>query len=177
VNLAMVILMPAVVGCGGRLSDVSEPPTSIRLTSEVFTEGGEIPKRYTCDGEGVSPPLAWFGVPELTKSLALLVDDPDAPGGEFAHWIVYDLDAGLQGLPEGVRPEAEGMTQGRNDFGKIGYGAPCPPRGTHRYVFTVYALRRPIEWQIEHPPNRAEFLKAIQRLVLAQGVLTGTYQR
>ena len=107
---------------------------AFELTSEAFEDGGTIPVRYTCDGENVSPPLAWSGAPEGTKSFALFVEDPDAPRGTFDHWIVYDIPADAEGLPEdaGASPRLEapgGPLQGKNDFGDVGWGGPCPPRG------------------------------------------------
>src|SRR5919197_6162289 len=110
----------------------------LEITSGAFEEGATIPRRHTCDGENVSPPLAWSGAPEGTRSLALIVDDPDAPVGTFAHWLAWGLDREAGGLGEGERAPSEG----RNDFGRTGYGGPCPPRGhgRHRYFFRLYAL-------------------------------------
>ena len=121
-------------------------PMPLTIRTPVFHEGGSIPARYTCDGEDVSPPLEWSGVPEGAKSLALTCDDPDAPSGLWVHWVVFDLPPSVTGLAEGVPPNPEisgGGRQGKNDFRKIGYGGPCPPSGTHRYVFTLYALDSP----------------------------------
>ena len=117
---------------------------SVEVTSPAFHDGGSIPSKYTCDGQNVSPPLKWNTIPEGTKSIALIVDDPDAPRGDWVHWVVYDLPASLRELPERVPPDEEilgnGGRQGTTDFGKIGYGGPCPPGGTHRYFFKIYAL-------------------------------------
>src|SRR3989442_981117 len=110
----------------------------MKLSSPAFNEGGLIPSKFTCDGENVSLPLEWEDVPAQAKSLALIVDDPDAPSGLFVHWLVIDISPGNHGLSEGTG--ATGATQGINGFGKIGYGGPCPPSGTHRYYFHLYAL-------------------------------------
>ncbi|MFQ5751652.1 MAG: YbhB/YbcL family Raf kinase inhibitor-like protein, partial [bacterium] len=108
----------------------------IKITSKAFEEGGMIPDKYTCDGADISPPLKWESIPDSTRSLALISDDPDAPMGTWVHWVVYNLPATKRELPENVPPRetlADGTKQGKNDFGKIGYGGPCPPGGTHRY--------------------------------------------
>ncbi|BES81232.1 YbhB/YbcL family Raf kinase inhibitor-like protein [Pyrodictium abyssi] len=124
---------------------VAGAPESITVSSPAFPRGGTIPAKYTCDGADVSPPLAIENVPAQARSLLLLVYDPDAPGGVFVHWVLYDVPRGLSALPEGVPrdPAVEGLgLQGRNGFGKTGYNGPCPPRGDrpHRYVFLVIAL-------------------------------------
>lgn len=150
----------------------------MQLTSPAFPEGGAIPRQHTCDGKDVSPPLAWSGVPPGAKSLALLCDDPDAPAGDWVHWVVFDLSPSRIDLPEGVPPSEEiaGIgRQGRNDFKKIGWGGPCPPRGTHRYVFTLYALDRTLE--LGRSVTKADVLAAIRGHVLAEAKLTGTYTR
>lgn len=150
----------------------------MQLTSPAFPEGGVIPRQYTCDGKDVSPPLTWSGVPPGAKSLALLFDDPDAPSGDWVHWVVFDLSPSRIDLPEGVPPSEEiaGIgRQGRNDFKKIGWGGPCPPRGTHRYVFTLYALDRTLE--LGRSVTKADVLAAIRGHVLAEAKLTGTYTR
>jgi Raf kinase inhibitor-like YbhB/YbcL family protein len=151
---------------------------ALRLVSEAFDEGGTIPARFTCDGADVSPPLAWSPVPTGTTSLALVVEDPDAPSGFFTHWLVYDLPAHATGLPEHVPPEPtldNGARQGTNDFRRVGYGGPCPPRDEHRYVFALYAL----DAILGLPPEatRTELLDALDGHVLARGTLTGRYRR
>ena len=115
----------------------------MRLTSDTFPEGGLIPATFTCDGANVSPPLAWHDVPVKAKSLALIVDDPDAPRGVFVHWLLFNIAATEKGLTQGVGaegPRTANGRQGRNSFGKVAYGGPCPPSGTHRYQFHLYAL-------------------------------------
>ncbi|MCV0402816.1 MAG: YbhB/YbcL family Raf kinase inhibitor-like protein [Chloroflexi bacterium] len=143
---------------------------TLTLTSDVFAEGEAIPPRFSCDGEDLSPPLAWAGVPEGTAGYALLVDDPDARG--FVHWVVADVPSDAAGLPEG---SAGGGTEGRNDFGRSGYGGPCPPSGTHRYAFTLVALSSPTGLG---PGFTADELRdAIGDRTLASTTLTGTYTR
>jgi Raf kinase inhibitor-like YbhB/YbcL family protein len=150
----------------------------MKLTSPAFPEGGAIPARYTCDGEDVSPPLEWSGLPEGTKSLSMICDDPDAPAGVWVHWVVYDLPPSSTGLPEGVPPREEiagGGRQGKNDFRKVGYGGPCPPSGTHRYVFALSALDRTLG--LTAAATKAQVVAAMRGHVLAEGKLTGKYTR
>ncbi|MGH9686439.1 MAG: YbhB/YbcL family Raf kinase inhibitor-like protein [Candidatus Acidiferrales bacterium] len=152
---------------------------ALQLTSTVFPDGQAIPKRNTCDGRDVSPDLAWSGAPDETKSLALIVDDPDAPGKVWVHWVIYDLPADARGLPEGIPQDRElrdGSRQGKNDFGKIGYGGPCPPRGpAHRYFFKLYALRE--KTGLKPGASKDELERAIKGRVLAQATLTGKFGR
>ena len=153
----------------------------LRVKSPAFTYGGWIPRVYTCDGADRSPPLVFSGVPRGTGSLVLLVLDPDAPGGTFYHWAVYDLAPNTTRLPEGVpgRAKLRGFLQGRNDFGRLGYGGPCPPRGhpAHRYFFRLFALVSP---QLGLPPG-APARKVARRLsrmaVLAEAEWMGRYRR
>ena len=115
---------------------------TLRLTSPAFVDDGEIPVRFTCDGEDVSPPLAWSGAPTATQSFVLICRDPDAPRGTWYHWGVFDIPATLEGLAEHCRPQASGLMQALNDFGQQGYGGPCPPpgHGRHHYHFLLHAL-------------------------------------
>jgi hypothetical protein len=156
-----------------------EQTMSIQITSAAFREGSAIPQKYTCDSEDISPPLAWNGLPPNTKSLALIVDDPDAPVGTWVHWLLYDMPAELAGLQEGLSKTStvQGIgAQGTNDFRKIGYGGPCPPKGKpHRYFFRLYALDTPLNLKPE--ATRRELEKAMQGHILAQGQLMGTYSR
>ena len=151
----------------------------IELTSTAFQEGHAIPTRYTGDGQDVSPPLQWNDPPPATLSLALICDDPDAPGGAFTHWVLFLLPAESRKLAEGVPTEAtlaDGSAQGTNDFQRVGYSGPAPPRGKpHRYVFTVYALdNRPAL----HPgATKDQVLGAIKGHILDRGQLTGKYAR
>lgn len=115
----------------------------MELFTSAFRDGDLIPPKYTCDGENVSPPLEWSGVPESAKSLVLIVEDPDAPRGTFLHWLIWGIDPAEKGLPEGAGAGSKtpgGARQGRNGFGKPGYGGPCPPSGTHRYIFRLLAV-------------------------------------
>ena len=152
---------------------------ALTLTSPAFTEGEMIPKKHTCDGSNLSPALAWDGIPPETKSIALICDDPDSPGGTWVHWVLFNLQAAASGLPEGVpgqRTLAHGGHQGMNDFQKIGYGGPCPPRGTpHRYYFKVYALASVLK--LEPAATKAQLVEAMKGLVLAEGRLVGLYRR
>ncbi|MBI2486098.1 MAG: YbhB/YbcL family Raf kinase inhibitor-like protein [Deltaproteobacteria bacterium] len=137
-----------------------------------------IPKKYTCDGPNISPPLSWDSVPGGTKSLALICDDPDAPRGTWVHWVIFNLPANMNDLTENIPPQQtlpNGAKQGRNDFGKIGYGGPCPPGGTHRYYFKLCALDEEIN--LEPGTTKAELLKAMDGHTLAKGQLMGKYKR
>lgn len=150
----------------------------IKVESTAFTEGGMIPKKYACEGQDLSPPISWSGIPEAAKSIALIVDDPDAPMGTWVHWVVYNLPANITGLPEGVPTQkvlSNGGRQGTTDFHRIGYGGPCPPGGTHRYFFKVYALDTGIN--LDAGATKAQLLKAMEGHLLAEGELMGRYQR
>jgi Raf kinase inhibitor-like YbhB/YbcL family protein len=167
-------------GCGGGDDEtVTGPPPSapeeIRLTSPAFEEGGAIPERFTCDGKDVSPPLAWSGAPRTAGEYALLVEDPDAPGATFVHWILLDIDVATSRLAEGERPP--GTTEAKTSFGDEGYGGPCPPEGDepHRYVFTLFALHGALDVSPGASPE--EVRAAIGDGALARGQLTGRYGR
>ena len=145
---------------------------TLDVTSSAFDEGGAIPSRYTCDGDDLSPPLAWSGAPEGTAAYALIVDDPDARG--WIHWLATDIPADWPGVDEG----ASGVsveTEGRNDFGRTGHGGPCPPSGTHRYAFEVFALSEPLGLAAGFSAD--ELRAAMEGKVLGSGRLTGTYRR
>ncbi len=144
------------------------------LTSSDFDAGGLIPKRYTCDGEDISPELAWAGTPSGAGALVLLVDDPDARG--WVHWIVLDMPGSAGLLARGVDTAPDAPTQGRNDFGRIGWGGPCPPSGTHRYTFTLYALGAPLA--LPGTPDGTAVRAALAKAqVLGKAVLEGRYRR
>jgi Raf kinase inhibitor-like YbhB/YbcL family protein len=157
----------------------------VKVTSPAFKEGEMIPKQYTCDGVDESPPLAWDGVPALAKSIALICDDPDAPRGTWVHWVLYDLPSETKGLPAAVGHDGKlpnGAKQGKNDFGKLGYGGPCPPSrwrvsasGTHRYFFRVYALDTNLT--LEPGATKAELLRAMEGHTVAEGQLMSRYSR
>ncbi len=153
--------------------------SSLEVTSPAFAEGTEIPERFTCDGEDASPPLRWSGAPDGTRGYALIVDDADAPGGAFVHWVVYNISSNATGLAAGI-PSAEsaaaGGRQGVNGFGRAGYGGPCPPSGgPHRYFFRLFALDGQLDLQAG--ATRSDLLRAMNGHVVGQGSLTGTYQR
>ena len=156
---------------------------SMKIVSTAFEHQGMIPSRYTCDGTNVSPPLSWSELPAGTRSLALIVTDPDAPDPKapkttWVHWVLYDLPADATGLREAIPPKGlpPGTLEGANDWGKIGYGGPCPPRGSnHRYYFKVYALSAPLE--LEPGAKRDAVLKALKQKTLAEGQLMGRYGR
>ena len=145
--------------------------SSISITSSSFQAGGDIPAKFTCDGTNVSPALQIGGVPNEAKSLVLIVDDPDAPRGLFTHWIIWNIDPKTTRVAENSAPAAG--VQGTNDFGKRNYGGPCPPSGTHRYFFKIFAL----DTKLELKPNarRAELDAVMRGHVLAQGELMGRY--
>ncbi len=150
----------------------------IKITSTAFAEGGMIPSKYTCDGEDISPPLQWDSVPEGTRSIALISDDPDAPVGTFVHWVIFGLPAETRELDENIPPAEtlpNGAKQGITDFGRVGYGGPCPPSGTHRYFFKIYALDA--ELQLGAGTGKRDLLKAMEGHILAQGQLIGKYKR
>ncbi|MEN2998947.1 MAG: YbhB/YbcL family Raf kinase inhibitor-like protein [Brevinematia bacterium] len=151
---------------------------SIKVSSSAFKDGDFIPRKYTCDGDDISPEIRIEGIPTGTKSLVLINDDPDAPVGVWDHWILYDIPPNTNTIPEGIKPEREfpnGMKHGINSWGRVGYGGPCPPSGTHRYYFRVYAL----DIQLNLPPGatKQKILKAMEGHILAQGELMGKYAR
>jgi len=152
---------------------------NIQITSTAFAEGRPIPAQYTCAGPDVSPPLTWSNAPVGAKSFALITDDPDAPMGTWVHWVVYNLPSTATSLAEDTPPLPElsgGARQGVNDFGKIGYGGPCPPPGKpHRYFFKIYALDALLD--LKPGATKKELLKAMNNHVLAEGQLMGTCQR
>src|SRR5208337_1275109 len=152
---------------------------ALALTTTAFSAGGEIPKKYTCDGADLSPTLAWNDIPAGTQSLALIADDPDAPVGTWTHWVIWNIPAKLTGLAENVLKTealADGRRQGRNDFRRIGYGGPCPPAGKpHRYFFRLYALDSKLD--LHAGANRADLEQAMKGHVLAQAEVMGKYGR
>lgn len=165
-------------------SDRSDSPLSspsvkaMKLESSAFTANGLIPAKYTCDGEDLSPPLSWDAPPAGTQTLALIADDPDAPRGTWVHWVAYNLPTSVHQLPEGIPPEvklAVGGTQGKNDFDRLGYGGPCPPGGTHRYFFKLYAIDR--ELSLPQSATKAQLLQAMEGHILANAELMGRYTR
>jgi Raf kinase inhibitor-like YbhB/YbcL family protein len=159
-----------------------EKAMSMTITSTAFAPGAAMPALYTCEGKDISPPLAWSGAPAGTKSLALIVDDPDAPDPAapkmtWVHWVLYDIAPTTHGLPDAVQASAlpSGTRQGVNDWGRTGYGGPCPPVGRHRYFHKLYALDTVLP-DLKRP-NKAALEKAMNGHVLAQAALIGTYQK
>jgi len=147
---------------------------TFRLASTAFREGGEIPPRFTCDGEDVSPDLTWEGAPPETAALALVVEDPDARG--WAHWVVFDMTGTSSGgLAEGISTSPDAPPQGTNDFRRVGWGGPCPPSGEHRYVFRLLALDGPIG--LTGAPSAGQVLEAAQGHVVGEATLTARYRR
>jgi Raf kinase inhibitor-like YbhB/YbcL family protein len=154
-------------------------PAKLAVTSAAFAAGQPIPVKYTCQGDDVSPPLKWDGAPSNTKSYALICDDPDAPGGTWVHWVIFNQPPDAHVLPENTAKSEvlpNSAAQGRNSFQNIGYGGPCPPAGkAHRYFFKVYALD--LALALKGSPDKEKLLAAMHGHILAQGQLMGTYQR
>lgn len=172
--VALILIFPLAVSAEMK----GEKEMKIKVESTAFKEGEVIPRKYTCDGADISPPLSWSGIPEGAKSIALISDDPDAPVGTWVHWVIYNLPPNTAGLPEKVPSErtlSNGAKQGISDFRRIGYGGPCPPGGTHRYFFKVYALDTMLD--LEPGATKKQLLKTMEGHVLAEGELMGKYKR
>jgi hypothetical protein len=176
--LALAFALAVAAACG----QARTPAMSMKLASPSFAANAEIPPRHTCDEKGISPALQWSGIPARARSLALIVDDPDAPDPAapqrtWVHWVLYNLPVNSQGLAEGVQATQlpSGTREGRNDWKRTGYGGPCPPKGRHRYFLKLYALD--IELPDLHGPDKTQLLKAMENHVVAQAELVGTYQR
>jgi len=151
---------------------------NLKIYSSAFEDGGTIPSKYTCDGADISPPLAWSGLPEGTKSIAIINDDPDAPMGTWVHWVIYSIPPTAQGLAEDIKRVEklpDGTLQGKNSWGRIGYGGPCPPGGTHRYFFKIYALDKMLN--LKPGATKEELLTAMKGHILAQAQFYGKYSR
>lgn len=152
---------------------------SFQISATAFSNGELIPKKFTCDGPDVSPPLSWKDAPAATQSFALIMDDPDAPVGTWVHWVLYNLTANTKELPEGVEKQEQlgsGALQGRNDFRKIGYGGPCPPPGKpHRYYFKLYALDGKLD--LKAGATKLDLERAMKGHILGETELMGGYGR
>jgi Raf kinase inhibitor-like YbhB/YbcL family protein len=149
---------------------------ALELTSTAFSEGATIPKQYTGDGKDTSPPLRWSDPPGQARSFALICDDPDAPRGTWVHWVLFNLPADTRALSEGVAETHLGARQGKNDFGKLGYGGPAPPKGRpHRYYFKLYALDAMLD--LPAGATKEHLLAAMEGHIVAEGQLMGRYQR
>jgi Raf kinase inhibitor-like YbhB/YbcL family protein len=185
-KLVLLLLVLTAVSCtpaGAGYTPVVTPITeealmSISLSSTAFAAGTSIPAAYSCTGRSISPPLAWSDPPSGTKSFALIMDDPDAPFGTFVHWVIYNIPASSRGLPEAVVANgqlADGTLQGNNGAGRVGYMGPCPPSGTHRYFFKLYALDNDLS--LSSGAGKDQLLNAMQGHILAQGELMGTFSK
>ena len=153
-------------------------PMTIKITSTAFEDNGMIPAKYTCQGQDISPPLKWEAVPEGTVSIALICDDPDAPMGTFVHWVLYNLPGNTNELAEDIPREKtlpNGAKQGMTDFGRVGYGGPCPPSGTHRYFFKIYALDAKLD--LPDGAGKSQLVQAMEGHIIAQGQLIGKYKK
>ncbi len=168
-RLVVVGFAALLIGAGG---------VNMELTSHVFQAGNMIPPQYTCDGQDISPPLSWSDPPAGTISFALISDDPDAPMGTWVHWVLWNIPASARTLEENLPKTASlanGAKQGTTDFHRIGYGGPCPPSGTHRYFFKLYALDTTLD--LPSGTTKKDLEKAMGGHILAQTELMGTYRR
>jgi len=180
----LILLTLAGLCCGckekkeSRLPEQGDEKMAITVSSSAFEQAGTIPSKYTCDGRDISPPLQWDSVPQGTKSIALICDDPDAPMGTWVHWVMWNIPADTRQLPENIPADkllADGSMQGITDFQRTGYGGPCPPSGTHRYYFKIYALDTSLD--LTSSSTKPDLLKAMQGHILAEGQLMGKYKR
>jgi len=183
VRIALVVVVLWIGGCGGvpqaggKGTNLSQGG-QMKITSPAFAEGEMIPKQYTCDGKNVSPPLAWSDVPADVKSFAMIMDDPDASAGTWVHWVLFNLPAGQRSLSEGVlavKTLPGGGVQGTSSFRKYGYGGPCPPGGTHRYFFKLYALDGLLS--LSNNATAKDLETAIRGRIVAETQLMGRYKR
>lgn len=174
-----VLLTFSVLDSTARPHQEKGGPMSLQISSSAFSAGETIPKKFTCDGPDISPKLAWNEPPANTKSFALIMDDPDAPVGTWVHWVLYDLPPETRELAEGVAKQEQlssGARQGRNDFGRIGYGGPCPPPGKpHRYFFKLYALDS--KFSLKAGATKPQLESAMKGHILGQAELIGKYGR
>jgi Raf kinase inhibitor-like YbhB/YbcL family protein len=176
---SLLLTAASIQGLQGAHAAAGTRPINMTLTSSGFPDGGQIARKYTCEGVDVSPPLAWSGVPNGTQALALIVDDPDGPDPKapkltWVHWVVYDIPPHLTGLPEGAALPS-GAKAGLNDWQRPDYGGPCPPVGRHRYFFKLFALSRALG-DLDRP-TKAALLNAMKGHILEDIVLIGTYQK
>ena len=174
------LILIFIIGCSGgnpvekekiETKQINEV-VNMKLTSSAFEHQGSMPSEFTCDGAGISPPLTISEVPENTKSIALVSDDPDAPAGTWVHWVVWNIPPDTTEMPKGTEPQG---VQGKTDFGRTGYGAPCPPSGTHRYFFKLYALDTELE--LQEGSSKSELEGAMEGHIIEKAELIGTYKR
>jgi len=178
-TVSLVAVGLAAAGCGGSRQEQTTEEAKMELTSSAFQNEERIPEKHTGDGADVSPPLSWTDPPDETAAFVLVCDDPDAPGGAWVHWVLYDVPPDIRALPEGASPrdaELQGAKQGRNSFRKLDYGGPAPPPGApHRYFFKLYAVAQPTG--LAEGATQEAVMQAIDGHVLAVGELMGTYSR
>jgi Raf kinase inhibitor-like YbhB/YbcL family protein len=172
-EMQKLIMASALAIAAGAIAAFGAGGVKMKITSSAFQDGGNIPSKFTCDGSDRSPALRIEQTPVEAKSLALIVDDPDAPSRLFTHWIAWNIDPKANDIAEGGAPS--GAVQGKNDFGKAGYGGPCPPSGTHRYFFKIFALDRHLD--LPAGAKRAQLDAAMKGHIIAQGELMGRYSR
>ena len=175
----LFLVLVTLTACGGEVQPAATTSvaSTLKMASPAFTNGQSIPARYTCAGQNTSPEMTWSGAPAGTVSFVLILEDHDAPRGIFCHWVLYNIPAATDRISEGVTVNSQsgngGIMQGRNDFGNVGYGGPCPPQGAaHHYYFKLYALDTTLSFA--SPPDRSQVLNAMQGHVLAQGDYLGT---
>jgi Raf kinase inhibitor-like YbhB/YbcL family protein len=181
-NCVMICVIVAIAlsacGRGGTSEEIADGFPSFALTSPAFAQEGDIPAKHTCDGDDISPPLAWGAPPAGTLTLALICDDPDAPAGTWVHWVLFDIPGSMRELREGVavgETLPDGSQQGSNSSRLDGYSGPCPPSGTHRYYFKLYALDTTLE--LGKRTTKADLLAAMEGHILGQAELMGKYHR
>jgi Raf kinase inhibitor-like YbhB/YbcL family protein len=173
-----IILLMALSACIPKKIQSTEVVMALSIASPAFKNGSPIPVLYSCKGRDISPALSWSDAPSGTKSLALIMDDPDAPGGTWVHWVIYNIPTSAGGIQEAAPAQAQladGSLNGSNSWGNLGYGGPCPPSGTHRYFFKLYALDTVLG--LPSGANRQKLLSAMQNHILAQGELMGTFSK
>jgi Raf kinase inhibitor-like YbhB/YbcL family protein len=172
-KIIAILFMVMVVFFSASLDKEVRAMAALQITSPAFQNNGTIPRLYTCDGKDINPPLMIANCPQGTKSIALICDDPDAPMGIWVHWVLWNINPGVKEIKENTVPQ--GAVQGINDFKKHSYGGPCPPSGTHRYFFKVYALDTILN--ISPNSTKAELEKAMKGHILVEGQLVGLYKR
>ena len=174
--LPLLTILLLVNGCSSDNGKKTMNTSShIILTSNAFKEGASIPAQFTCEGANISPELSWSGIPKQTKSVALIVDDPDAPHGTWVHWVVFNIPANVTRLPQKASINSIGGIEGLTSYNRIGYSGPCPPSGTHRYYFKLYALDSLLT--LDSTARKEKVIEAMQGHILAEGQLMGRYQK
>lgn len=171
-RLTALLIVPVAIAVCLLSLNVMAKEGPMRIWSPAFAENAKIPAPYTCDGQDKSPPLNVEGVPTDARSLALIVDDPDAPGGTWVHWVLWNIDKGTQSIPAGSA--SKGAKEGINDFRKTGYGGPCPPSGTHRYFFKLYALDTVLN--LPEKTTKADLERAMKTHIVGQAEMIGRYR-